>query len=403
MHFAIYLSTRKISTLICEVNHMSKDLVRKNILDITPYQPGKPIEEVQREIGIKKIVKLASNESPLGPSSGVIRAIKDGLSRINRYPEGGCSYLKKKLAEKLGVNASCIIVGNGSDEIITFALRAFVEEKDEVIVAHPSFLIYEIAAKVCNADIVRVPLKNFRYDLKRMKEAIREKTKIIFIANPDNPTGSYVNKQEVEEFLQGLPENLIVYFDEAYFEFTKELGDFPDTLAYLKNKPRTFLRDREVRDKKVRGKNIIVTRSFSKAYGLAGLRVGYGVSCPELISYMNRVREPFNVNSLAQAAAIVALEDEAHLELVRRVVSEGKKYLCRSFDKLGFRYIPSATNFILVDVERPGEEVYRQLLKLGIIVRDMKAWELDNFIRVTVGTMAENRRFIKALEKVVTS
>ncbi len=360
-----------------------ENIVKKNVVDIKPYQPGKPIEEVQREMGIKKIVKLASNENPLGPSSGVIRAIKDGLSRINRYPDGGCFYLKKKLAEKLGVDASYIIVGNGSDEIITFALRAFVEEKDEVIVAHPSFLIYEIAAKVCNANIVRVPLKNFRYDLERMKEAVREKTKMIFIANPDNPTGSYVNKQEVEEFLEGLPENLIVYFDEAYFEFTKELGDFPAALAYLKNK------------------NIVVTRSFSKAYGLAGLRVGYGVSCPELISYMNRVREPFNVNSLAQLAAIVALEDEAHLELVRKVVSEGKKYLCRSFDKLGFRYIPSATNFILVDVERPGEEVFRQLLKLGIIVRDMKAWGLDNFIRVTVGTKEENKKFIEALKEVL--
>ena len=297
-----------------------KSLVRKNVVGIRPYPPGKPIEELRRELGIKEIIKLASNENPLGPSPKVTRTIKKGVSRINRYPDGSCFYLKKRIAEKLGVPESSIIVGNGSDEIITFALRAFVEEKDEVIIAYPSFLIYEIAAKICAANIVRIPLNNFRYDLKRMKEAVGERTKMIFIANPDNPTGSYVTRQEVEEFLDRLPENLIVYFDEAYFEFTKELADFPDSLSYLKDK------------------NVIVTRSFSKAYGLAGLRVGYGISRPELVCYMDRVREPFNVNSLAQVAAIAALEDEAHLGFVGKVVSEGRWYLYKSFDKLGQRF-----------------------------------------------------------------
>lgn len=360
----------------------NKNLVRKNIVDIRPYPPGKPIEELRRELGIREIIKLASNENSLGPSPKVVRAIRKGVSRINRYPDGSCFELKKKLAGKLGFPESSIVVGNGSDEIITFALRAFVEEKDEVIVAHPSFLIYEIAAKICAADIVKVPLNNFRYDLKKMKEAVGERTKMIFIANPDNPTGSYVTRQEVEEFLEGLPDNLIVYFDEAYFEFTKELADFPNSLSYLR-------------------KNVIVTRSFSKAYGLAGLRVGYGISRPEFVRYMNRVREPFNVNSLAQIAAIAALEDGARLEFVRKVVSEGKKYLYKSFDRLGLAYVPSATNFILVDLKRPGEEVFRQLLKLGIIVRDMRAWKLDNFIRVTVGTMPENKKFIKALMHIM--
>lgn len=361
-----------------------KNLIKKNIADVTAYPPGKPIEELQRELGIKKIIKLASNENPLGPSPKLITAIKDGLSNLNRYPDGNCFYLKKKLAQRLGFSQSQIIVGNGSDEIITFALRAFVGEKDEVIVAHPSFLIYEIAAKICGANIVRVPLNNFCYDLKKMKEAITEQTKIIFIANPDNPTGSYVNKEEVDEFLQGLPDSLIVYFDEAYFEYTQGLSDFPDTLAYLKDK------------------NVIVTRSFSKAYGLAGLRLGYGVSRPEIIDYINKIREPFNVNSLAQLAGTAALDDQDYLVHVQEIIFEGKKYLYDNFDRLGLRYIRSATNFILVDLNRSATEVYGELLKLGIIVRDMKAWQLDNFIRVTVGTMEENKIFVEALKKVVS-
>lgn len=361
-----------------------KDLVKKNIADIIPYPPGKPIEELQRELGIKKIIKLASNENSLGPSPKVIRAIKNGLGKLNRYPDGSCFYLKKKLAQRLGVGESHIIVGNGSDEIITFALRAFVQEKDEVIVAYPSFLIYEIAAKICGANVVRVPLNNFCYDLKKMKEAISEKTKIIFIANPDNPTGSYVSREEVDKFLQGLPDNLIVYFDEAYFEYALGLSDFPDILTYLKDR------------------NIIVTRSFSKAYGLAGLRLGYGIARPEIISYMNKTREPFNVNSLAQLAGIAALDNQDYLVRVREIVFEGKRYLYENFDKLGLHYIRSATNFILVDLNRCADVVYRELLKLGIIVRDMKAWQLDNFIRVTVGTMKENKMFIEALKKVVS-
>jgi histidinol-phosphate aminotransferase len=360
-----------------------KQLVRKNILKIQPYQPGKPIEELQRELGLKDVIKLASNENPLGPSPKALEAIKEALKDSYRYPDSACFYLKKKLATKLKLSESNLIIGNGSDEIITLALRAFVDEGEEVIVACPTFLIYEIAAKIQGAKLIKIPLKGLRYDLKRMKEAITPKTKIIFIANPDNPTGTYVTDTEVEDFFADLPKGVIVYFDEAYYEYASGLNDYPDTLRYL------------------RRENIIITRSFSKAYGLAGLRIGYGITRPKLIEYIERVREPFNVNSLAQKAAIAALDDEEFLIKTKRIVDEGKRYLYENFRKLNLRFLPSATNFILFDVGRKAQEVFKKLLQAGIIVRDMGLWRLDDFLRVTVGTMEENRRFIQALKKVL--
>ena len=269
-------------------------LARKSILKIRPYQPGKPIEEVQRELGLKKVIKLASNENPLGPSPKAVLAIRRALFSLNRYPDGNSFYLKQKLAAKLKVKTENLIIGNGSDELIVLAIRAFVNEGDEVIIARPTFLVYEIASLAAGAKIVFVPLKNFKYDLAAMKKKVTPKTKIVFIANPDNPTGSYMNKKEVEVFLKGLPKSVIVYFDEAYAEVVRE-KDYPNTLRYLK------------------AKNVIIARSFSKAYGLAGLRVGVSISRPEFIDYMNRVREPFNVNSLAQIGAAAALDDKIFL------------------------------------------------------------------------------------------
>lgn len=360
---------------------MSK-LARENILKIKPYEPGKPIEEVQRELGLKEVIKLASNENPLGPSPKAVEAIRRSLSNLNRYPDGNCFYLKRKLAAKLKVKPENLIVGNGSDELIVLAMRALVNEGEEVIIAKPTFLVYEIAAQAVGAKIVFVPLKNFKYDLVAMKKKINPKTKIVFMANPDNPTGSYVNKKEVEVFLKDLPESVIVYFDEAYAEVVGE-KDYPNTLKYLNTK------------------NVIIARSFSKAYGLAGLRIGYAVSCPDFINYMNRVREPFNVNSLAQVAAVAALDDKVFLSRTKNLLKEGKVYLYKNFKKLGLKYIPSATNFILVEVKKDSSEIFRKLLKLGVIVRDMKAWKLNTFIRVTIGTKAENKKFIEALEKTL--
>ena len=360
---------------------MTIGLARKSLDQITPYKPGGTIEEFKRDLGLKKVIKLASNENAAGPSPKALKAIRKHLEELHRYPDSDCFLLKRKLAARLGVKESMITVGNGSDEIILLALRAFVGEEEEVVVANPTFLIYEVASRVAGAKVVEVPLKNFRYDLPRMKEAVTPKTKIIFIANPDNPTGTYVKREEVEEFLKDLPRDLVVFFDEAYFEFVEE-KDYPDTRRYLSKH------------------SVILTRSFSKAYGLAGLRIGYGISNPEMADYLNRVREPFNVNSLAQAAALAALEDRDHLEKTRRMVREGRRFLYRHLDELGLRYLPSQTNFILVNVG-DGKAIYEKLLKFGLLVRDMGAWKLEAFIRVTIGTMEENKRLVHVLKKIL--
>lgn len=357
-------------------------LARPNILKIKPYEPGKPMEEVQRQLGLKEVIKLASNENPLGPSPKAVEAIRRSLFNLNRYPDGNCFYLKQKLAIKLKLKLENLIIGNGSDELIVLAIKAFVNEGDEVIIARPTFLVYEIASQVAKAKIIFVPLKNFKYDLVSMKKKITTKTKIVFIANPDNPTGSYVNKKEVEIFLKGLPKSAIVYFDEAYAEIVGE-KDYPHTLKYLNSK------------------NIIIARSFSKAYGLAGLRIGYAIAKPEFINYMDRVREPFNVNSLAQVAARAALDDKVFLNRTKNLLKQGKSYLYSNFRRLGLKYIPSAANFILLDIKKDSSRLFKKLLKLGVIVRDMRAWKLNTFIRVTIGTNSENKKFIRALEKTL--
>jgi histidinol-phosphate aminotransferase len=357
-------------------------MVNENIFKIKPYIPGKPIEEVKREFKLKQAIKLASNESPFAPSPKVLKAINQAARSLNRYPDGSCFYLRKKLAKKLGVSESQLVFGNGSDEIIVMAMHAFINPNDEAIIAKPTFLIYEIAANLCGAKIVTVPLKNFRYDLKAMKQAITSRTKIIFIANPDNPTGTYVARDEVEEFLNGLPQDLVVYFDEAYYEMVTE-KDYPQTLNLLKQK-----------------KNLVISRTFSKAYSLAGLRVGYAISSSENIDLLNRCREPFNVNSLAQAAAEASLDDKSNLLKLRRAIKEGKAYFCNNFQDMGLEYVPSAANFILVKV-KDGAKIAGELLKLGVIVRNMSGWGLDNFIRVTIGTKNENEKFIKALRRIL--
>ncbi len=357
-------------------------LPRKEILEIRNYQPGKPIEEVQRELGLKDVIKLASNENALGPSPKAVEAIKKYLKNINRYPDGSCFYLKKALAKKLEVKEDRIIIGNGSDELIILALKAFLEPGDEVIVARPTFLIYEIASRIQGAKIKVVPMKDFRYDLKAMKEKISKDTRFVFIANPDNPVGTYVTKDELEEFLQGLPKDLIVFLDEAYFEFVDK-EDYPNGLEFLNDK------------------DLIVTRSFSKAYGLAGLRIGYGISRALIIKYMNAVREPFNVNSIAQVAGIAALEDREFIQRTKRLIREGRRFLYTEFEKLDLCYIPSVTNFILFEAGRDARLIAMKLLRRGVIVREMGAWGLENFIRVTIGTEKENRRFIEELKRVI--
>lgn len=360
-----------------------KKLARKHILKVKPYIPGKPIEEVKRELGLRNVIKLASNENALRPPLKALIAAERAMLSVNRYPDGGSFYLKRALAKRFKVKPDNIIVGNGSDEIIILALRAFLKKNEEVIIAKQTFLIYEVASNIAGAKIKYAPLKDFRYDVREIARLITKKTKLIFIANPDNPTGTYITKREVEYLISKAPKNAIIYFDEAYFEFAKSVKDYPNTMKYMKKK------------------NVIVSRSFSKAYSLAGLRVGYAFANEKIIDCLNRVREPFNVNSVAQAAALAALGDTEHIKRTTRLVEKGKAFIYSELDALGLKYIPSVTNFILVEVGKNSKEIYRKLLKRGVIVREMTPWKLNKFIRVTLGTGAENRRFARALKEVL--
>ena len=359
-----------------------RQLIRENIRNITAYIPGKPVEEVKRQSGLKDIIKLASNENPLGPSPRAVAAVKKALKGVNRYPDGSYFYLKNALAKKFALKPANFICGNGSDELIDTVIKTFVEEDEEIITSDATFLEYEIIAKINNRRIITVPLRYFKYDLEAIKKRISKKTKLIFISNPNNPTGTYVTSYEVEDFLKELPAEIIVIFDEAYDLFV-DVDDFPRSLNLL---------DR---------KNIIILKTFSKSYGLAGLRVGFAITNQEFIQYMDRVRPPFNVNTLAQAAAIAALEDRKFLKKTKELILEGKQYLYGCLDKSGVAYIPTVANFILMDVGRDGAGVFREMLKYGVIVRDMKQYGLKNFIRVTIGTRKENERFIKVLKKVL--
>ena len=347
------------------------------------YQPGRPIEEVARELGLPPsgIIKLASNENPLGPSRKALRAMRRAMAEAHLYPEGGCYELVKRLAEELGVSENQIVIGNGSNEIIELLARGFLSEGDQVISSETSFLVYPILTQVCGAEYVSVPMKDFRYDLEGILNSITERTRIIFIANPNNPTGTYVTASEVEDFIARVPKNVIVCFDEAYVDFV-EAPDFPHMLFHVKTeKP-----------------NIVLLRTFSKAYGLAGLRVGYGVGAPEMMAYLHKIRQPFNVNSLAQVAATAALDDRFFLWRTKHLVSSGRRYLMKRFKRLAIRAIPSQANFILVDTGHDADEVFKAFLAQGMIIRSMKAYGLSTWIRVTIGRRGQNAQFYRLLK-----
>jgi len=373
---------------------MKKIVPRENIIRLKPYEPGKPIEELQREFNIpaKDIIKLASNENPMGPSPKAIEAIKKQLKKLNRYPDGGCFYLKKKLAKKLGLTSENIVVGNGSDEIIDIITKAFLDEKDEVIVSEPAFLEYKIITNTRGAKVVKVPVKKellpsgisvFKYDTYSILAAIGKNTKIIFLGNPDNPTGAYLGKKELSEFFNKCPKDVLVVLDEAYRGLISS-SDYADTLTYTKSK------------------NIIILRTFSKAHGLAGLRIGYALANKQLASWMERASQPFNVNMLAQVAALAALDDTTHMVKVKRLTEKGKNFLIKNLKNLGCDVIEAPANFVLFSYKgMSGTEIFSKLLLRGIIVRDMKPYGLKKSVRVTVGTMRENRRFIEALRGIV--
>ncbi len=360
-----------------------KRIVKKTILKVKLYVPGKPIEEVKRELGLKDVIKLASNENPYGPSPKVLKAIHHASRELNRYPDGDCFYLRKALAKKCKVSGQQLIFGNGSDELIVLAVRVFVGKGDEVVIAKPSFLIYDIASRIAGANIKAVPLKDFRYDLKAMKKAVTKKTKIVFLGNPDNPSGMYLTKKEVNTFLKGLRRNILVFMDEAYYEYVRA-RDYVDSIKLLRSY-----------------KNLIVTRTFSKMYGLAGLRIGYGIANAELIDLLNRIREPFNVNSLAQVAAIAVLKDRAYYRGLAARNNAQRTFLYKNLRAMNVDFVNSYTNFVLVKIGTKASRVSKKLLKKGIIVRNMGAWGLNEFIRVTIGTAQENKRFIKSLKEIL--
>lgn len=359
-----------------------KNIALRRILAIKPYQAGKPIDEVKRELGLKKVIKLASNENPFGPSPKVLAAIRQAARGIHRYPDSGCFYLRRELAARLSCAENQLIFGNGSDEVILMTLRAFVEPGDEIIVAQPTFLMYTIGGQAVGATIKTVGLKDFRYDLAGMAQAVTPKTKVIIIGNPDNPAGTYISSEKLVIFLKNLRPDILVLFDEAYYEYVKA-PDYPDTISLLP-----------------RFKNILVTRTFSKWYGLAGLRIGYGIAEPGIVDVLNRIREPFNINTIAQAAALACLRDRAYYRRVAKAVEDGRDYLYRGLREQGLSFVESSTNFILIDVKGEGKEVARALLKQGIIVRDMGFWGLKNYIRVTIGTDKENKAFLRALTRI---
>ncbi len=358
-----------------------ESLANSHILGIAPYEPGKPIEELEREIGITNAIKLASNENPLPPSDRVRKAIAAALGGLNRYPDGSGHYLRQALAKRHGLTPEHIVLGNGSNELIELVVRTFLQPGDEAVIPHPSFVVYPMIVQAAGGIRVVVTLEDYRLDLEGMARAITPLTKLVFIANPNNPTATVVTAEEVDAFMARVPDRVIVVFDEAYIEFAQG-PDFPDALSYLRQ-----------------GRKVVILRTFSKAASLAGLRMGYGMAEPDAILLLHRIRQPFNVNSLAQAAAMAALEDEAHVLECVKMNEAGKAYLCEEFGALDLQYVPSRANFILVDVKRPAVELYQRLLKEGVIVRPMTSFGMETALRITVGTPEENRRMIKALRK----
>ena len=358
------------------------NLATPGVRGLQPYVPGKPIEELEREYGVKNVIKLASNESPLGPSPKALAAAQAALPEIARYPDGGGFALKRGLATKLGVLPEQITLGNGSNDILEFAVRAFVTAQHEVIFSQHAFAVYPIVSQAVGARAVEVPARDWGHDLAAMHAAVTARTRLVFIANPNNPTGTWLRSDELQEFLDSVPESVLVVVDEAYFEYV-EAGEYPNTVAWLARYP-----------------NIICARTFSKIYGLAGLRVGYGVSSPAVADILNRVRQPFNVNSIAQAAALAALDDDAHLHKARRVNTDGMRQLVNGFEQLGLDYIPSVGNFVCVEVGEAGR-VYEQLLRAGVIVRPVANYGMPRHLRVTVGLADENQRFLDALKKIL--
>jgi histidinol-phosphate aminotransferase len=353
----------------------------QQLRDLVAYEPGKPVEDLARELGIPhgEIIKLASNENPLGPSPKARQAMIETIERSHFYPDGGGYYLREAIAEKLGLSMANIILGNGSNEIIEFIGHAYLQPGDEIVQAKHSFAVYRLMAQLFGAKTIDVPDPGFVADLDAMLAAITPRTKEVFIANPNNPTGTMVFQKDIDRFMERVPDHVMVVFDEAYYEF---LDEPPDVLKYVRA-----------------GRNIVVLRTFSKIQGLANLRIGYGIAAPEIVEVLQKARQPFNANGIAQAGALAGLQDTAHMEETRRVTHEGRNFLQSEFLDMNLEFVPSYANFVLVRVG-DGKKVFEALLRRGIIVRAMGSYGLPGWIRVSVGTMPQNKAFIVALREL---
>jgi len=353
--------------------------VHPDILSLSPYVPGKPIDELQRELGLSRVIKLASNENALGPSPKALAALSGAQDMLHRYPDGSANQLRQAIADRWKVSGEQVILGNGSDEVLGLLARTFMTPGDEAVMADHTFVIYKMEVTAVHGKPVIVPLVNWTHDLESMVRAITSKTRLVFLCNPNNPTGTMVSAEAVDRFMGRVPEDVIVVFDEAYFEYVRN-PQFPDAMAYVKQ-----------------GRNAIVLRTFSKIYGLAGLRIGYGIGTSEIVDFLNRVRPPFNANSLAQKAALAALGDDEHVAKSRAVNVAGMEQMEHGLRALGVAAIPSETNFLYFDAKRNGRLVFEALLREGIIVRHIDG----TMLRVTIGQPNENAAFLQALKKVL--
>jgi histidinol-phosphate aminotransferase len=356
--------------------------VAPHISTLVPYPPGKPIEELEREYDISGSIKLASNENAWGPSPKAVAAIKDALQNLHRYPDGSCYYLAQSLAGTMGITPEEIVFGNGSNEIIGLLIAAFIQPGEEVITSHPTFLMYQKLVQVQGGSNTVVALtESMHHDLRAILAAVSANTRMIFLDNPNNPTGTCIEKEDFASFMEQLPEDIIVVLDEAYVDFMARERRI-DVLEYIRD-----------------GKPLAALRTFSKAYGLSGLRLGYGIMGVEMAGYLNRVRQPFNVNSLAQVGGLAALADDEHYRMTLQKSHEGIAWLSKEVAKLGCRPMGTQTNFFLIDVKGDGRKLYEHMLHQGVIVRPMQAYGYPNYIRITVGRAAENQRFVETLSK----
>lgn len=360
-------------------------LTRPCLKEVSPYFPGKPIREVQRELGLKEVLKLASNENPLGPSPKALKVLKAYAGETHLYPEGASPILRQALAKKLGTDPFHLVIGNGSDEIIRLLCEAVLSPEDEVVVSQYGFIRFKQQSLLMGAKVIEVPMTDFRHDLKTMASAASPRTKILFLASPNNPTGTYNTRSEVVELLKAVPVSCLVVLDEAYYHYAAQEMDYPESVPGL------------VR----RHPNLVVLRTFSKVYGLAGVRVGFGVADPELVGWLDRIRMPFNVNSLGQEAALAALSDSA---FVRRTVSltlRARERLAADLRGLGFEVPDSSANFLFVRSKFPGRTLFKQLVKRGVIVRPLDEYGLAHHCRITVGTPAQNQILLRRLGEIL--